>query len=72
MKSKYWYDPVTGDILHRTDSRGLQKFNLPYFEKSEPGWNWSNWRVDIATGGLIERPNPHGNGVDHRVPNFDQ
>ena len=63
MISKYWYDPETGEILHRTDANGLKTFNIPYFERESVGFNWSNYRVDIPTGKLVEVENTRGQGT---------
>lgn len=67
MKSRYWYDEQTGEILHRTDPKGSLKFDMPYFDKDEQGWNWSNWQMNIETKKLEPRENPIGQGVDPRA-----
>lgn len=65
--SRYWYDPTTGEILRRTLARGTKKFDLPYFDRAEQGWNWSEWRVDVNTLELVPSENPQGQGVDPRA-----
>ena len=67
--SRYWYDPNTGEIQRRTLAKGTKKFNLPYFDRAEPGWNWSDFRVDVETGKIIPKDNPLGQGIDPRRPN---
>ena len=67
MISKYWYDETTGEILHRTDANGTKTFNRPHFERESVGFNWSDWRVDITTGALVEQENTLGQGVDPRA-----
>jgi hypothetical protein len=54
---KYYYDPDTGIFKYRCDGE-LIKYNLPYIEKSEMGWIYSDYRVDIETGELIHEPQP--------------
>lgn len=64
--NRYWYDPTTGEILHRTLAKGNKKFDLPYFDRNEKGWNWSNYKIDIDTGEIVECENLNGQGVDPR------
>lgn len=64
--NRYWYDPNTGEILRRTLANGHKKFDLPYFDRDEKGWVWSNYKVDIASGEIVPTDNPNGQGVDPR------
>lgn len=59
---KYYYDPSSGVFKYRTENN-VVKFDLPYIEKTEPNWIYSDYRVDIETGELIHDPkskNPRG------------
>lgn len=70
--SRYWYDPITGEILRRTLAKGEKKYDLPYFDRAEKGWNWSKYCVDIATGNVVECEDNHGGAIDPRatqIPN---
>lgn len=58
MNCRYWYNAETGQIKRRTLAAGEKKFDMPYFD-SEERFNWSNYRVDIATGELVLIDNPH-------------
>lgn len=60
--NRYWYDRQTGKILHRTLAKSENKFDLPYFDRDEQGFVWSNYKVDLNTGELIEDPDPNGQG----------
>ena len=60
---RYWYDEHTGEILYRTMTAGSMKYDLPYFDHAEKGWVFSNYRVDLETGKLVEAENPNGQGT---------
>ena len=55
MKNKYWYDPQTGEILHRTAGTMIT-FELPYLEL-EP-FDWCNYTVDVSTLELVKNETP--------------
>lgn len=52
---KYYYDPVTGIFRYRVENDTV-KYDLPYIEKIEPGWRYSDYRVDLETSTLIYEP----------------
>ena len=54
---KYYYDPDNGEFKYRCD-RDIISFDLPYIERTEPNWPWSDYRVDLETGELIHEPKP--------------
>lgn len=60
---RYWYDSQTGEILYRTMAAGSMKYDMPYFDHEKNGWNFSNYRVDLETGKLVETENPNGQGI---------
>jgi len=67
MKSRYWYDENTGEIIYRTDPKGSITFDMPYFEKETEGFLWNNFKVDLETKELIDLGPPQGTGVDPRA-----
>jgi len=54
---RYYYDPNSGIFRYRCDGK-LVKYDLPYIEKSELNWQYSDYRVDVETLGLIYEPQP--------------
>lgn len=54
---KYYYDPTTGEFKYRSET-DLIKWDLPYIEKSEPAWIWTDYRVNVETLELIYDPKP--------------
>ena len=67
MKSRYWYNENTGEIIYRTDPKGSITFDMPYFDRDEQGWPWNNFKVNVETKKLIEVGTPEGTGVDPRA-----
>lgn len=61
--NRYWYDPDTGLIIHRTLAKNGMVFNLPYFDKDITGFNWSSYKVDIETGEIVPIENTYGSGI---------
>jgi hypothetical protein len=53
---KYYYCPNTGEFKYRSDQ--FIDFDLPYIERTDEGWPWSDYRVDLNTLELIHEPKP--------------